>query len=158
MRELLPVSSFTSNSAWPSANCFRWPWQMMCFSTGQTNCHNNRGRKIKQELSTNLMSTTTRLNAAMCWKSCSTQVQPPRTPQQQTPPKTPHQKELPRTPLHQTIHTNRMRSPSTPGSAVRQPMKKARIGFTPTTQLQSESVQEQERYIYYIHCAWNIQD
>lgn len=104
---------------------------MMCFSTGQTNCHNNRGRKIKQELSTNLMSTTTRLNAAMCWKSCSTQVQPPRTPQQQTPPKTPHQKELPRTPLHQTIHTNRMRSPSTPGSAVRQPMKKARIGFTP---------------------------
>ena len=27
-------------------------------------------------------------------------------------------------------------------------MKKARIGFTPTTQLQSESVQEQERYIY----------
>ena len=37
-------------------------------------------------------------------------------------------------------------------------MKKARISSTPTTQLQSESVQEQERYIYYIHCACNIQD
>ena len=113
---------------------------------------------IKQELSTNLLSTTTRLNAAMRWKSCSTPVQPPRTPQQQTPPKIPQQKELPRTPLQQTIRTNRMRSPTTPGSAVRQPMKKARIGSTPTTQLQSESGQEQERYIYHIHCACNIQD
>lgn len=81
---------------------------------------------IKQELSANLMDTTTRLQTAIRWKSGSSQQQQ-RTPQSSIP---------------------RMRSPTTPASALRQPHKKARFGCTPTTPLRSGSCavgQDKER-------------
>ena len=104
---------------------------------------------IKQELSTNLMATTTCLDAAGCVGklatlkyshkghyccNCHKDHRSSKSYQRHHSSNSYQghhgQQQLPRTPQQRTIHTSRMKSSTTPASAVRQPMRRGHVCAT----------------------------